>query len=166
MEHRSYYFAVLILAFSLFLPPTAFAHASLLLKSTTSQRSYTIVPNAKGSFTFPNVVPDTYSLSIVGEYDYFSDKATETCPGISVENLHWVITGEGIPASNVRLRCMTATADKLSNPSFNKDVEPNKEYSLTLYSSLVTQKVAALTGKITNFVLHRSDQSKDVMSSR
>lgn len=157
MEHRSYYFAVLILAFSLFLPPTAFAHASLLLKSTTSQRSYTIVPN---------VVPDTYSLSIVGEYDYFSDKATETCPGISVENLHWVITGEGIPASNVRLRCMTATADKLSNPSFNKDVEPNKEYSLTLYSSLVTQKVAALTGKITNFVLHRSDQSKDVMSSR
>ena len=166
MKHISYYFAACILAFSLFLPLAAFAHASLLLKSTTSQRSYTVVPNAKGSFTFPNVVPDTYSLSIVGEYDYFSDKATETWPGISVENLQWVIIGEGVPASNVRLRCMTATADKLSNPSFNKDAEPNKEYSLTLYSALVTQKLATLTGKITNFMLRRSDETKGVMSSR
>jgi hypothetical protein len=168
MNHQSRLFPVLILTFSFFLPLAAFGHGSLLLKSTSSERSYSTALNADGSFSFTNVIPGTYSLMIVGPKEYFAAKANEASPEISVENLQWFATGNGAPTSYVILPSMTAPSDRFSNPCYTKGAEPNKEYSVTLYSVLVTSRRATLTGTITNAGSHEEQPSKQslVVGSR
>jgi len=151
MNHKSRAFSILLLAFALFAPFAAFGHGSLVLKSTTSEKSYTTTVNADGSFTFYKVAPGTYTLSIVGPKQYFSAKASEPTPGLTVQNLQWLATGDGAPTSNVIIPTFTVTSDMLSSPYYNKEAEGMNKYSVVLYSALETSRRANLSGTISNF---------------
>src|SRR5438874_2754049 len=119
MNLRSRFFAPLFLAFTLLIPIIAQAHGSLLLKSTTSAKTYRATPNSDGKFAFHNVKPGTYTLLIVAPKGYFDSKANETVSDITVQNIQWIPSGYvTAPAANVTTPNVTVTQDMLSNPSF------------------------------------------------
>jgi hypothetical protein len=164
MNHKSRVFPVLLIAISLFLPLAVFGHGALVLKSTTSERTYTTTANEDGSFSFQNVVPGTYTLSIVGPKEYFTALASEVSSSIAVQNLQWLATGDGAPASSVIFPTVTVTSDILSNPYYTLGAEPKKEYSVILYSALVTPRRANLSGMLTNSSDSRESNHQSVVS--
>jgi len=151
----------------LFLPLVLFAHGSLVLMSTTSEKCYCAKIKPDGSFTFENVNPGTYTLTIVGPKDYFTAKADESSSEMTVENVRWASTETGARSiSNMIIPVIPVTPDMLISPGYISRGEHKKEYSIILYSGLETATRANLTGSITNFSGKQDNAVKEVKEDK
>jgi hypothetical protein len=152
MTNRTRFLAFYICVAIVFSPIALFAHGKLVLKSKTCEQCYSAKIRSDGSFSFENVKPGTYTLLIVGPKEYFTDKADEPNPAMTLQNLHWIPTESGaMNVSSVTAPAMTITADMLIDPGYIASGEHKREYSILLYSKLATTKSATLSGNISNF---------------
>ena len=152
MTKRTRLFAVYLLAAFVFSPVALLAQGKLVLKSKSCEQCYSAKIKSDGSFSFENVKPGSYTLLIVGPKEYFTAKADEPNPEMTLENLQWIPTGPGMMnVSSMTTPAMTITPAMLLNPGYIASGEHKKEYSILLYSKLETTKGATLNGNITNF---------------
>ena len=151
-----------LLAATIFSPIALFAHGKLVLKSKTCEQCYSAKIRSDGSFSFENVKPGAYTLLIVGPKEYFTDKANEPNPEMTLQNLQWIPTETGVMnVSSITTPAMTITADRLIDPGYIASGEHKKEYSILLHSKLETTKGATLTGNITNFSANEKVAEKE-----